>query len=95
MKVWITKYALTKGIIVAEAKDRGDAQRKMCSVGYNYFHGNDSHTNPEHALRRAEEMRQAAIRSTEQRLKRLAKLTFMQLPRPKAPNFTEWPGTLP
>jgi hypothetical protein len=37
MKIWVTRYALTKGIYAAEA-EKTDTEGMLC-VGYQYFHG--------------------------------------------------------
>jgi hypothetical protein len=64
MKVWITKYALTKGIIVAEAeKCNAGWLAKSAMVewrggmnGIEFFHGRDWHMTLEGALVRVKQM---------------------------------------
>jgi predicted oxidoreductase len=60
MKVWITKYALTDGIIVADVEvDRlgGVATVTWSPVtGGEHFHGRDWHTTLEGALDRVKQM---------------------------------------
>ena len=75
--VWITKYALTTGIIESDAEHCLNVSEKMIQVGSGtYYHGNDWHTSREAAVKRAEEMRNRKIRSIEKSLKQLRELTF-------------------
>jgi hypothetical protein len=83
MQVWITKYALTKGVILVEdAEDCGDeyATRMIrCpSLGsFAVFHGEGKewHKTKESAIAKAEEMRTKAIAA---HLKGIAKLEKMR-----------------
>ena len=83
MKVWITKYALTDGIFAVEAKmpDPGErmvAYRLRGAAFDQYAHGEgkDWHRDEASALRRAEQMRIAKIRSHQKAIKRLQELSF-------------------
>lgn len=85
MKVWITKYALTKGIIETDVYEEclgTDPSGNMISVksnGYvSYFHGkgNDWHTTKESAIQKAEEMRKKKISSLKKQIEKLEKMRF-------------------
>ena len=79
IKVFITKYALTDGIIEADAelcnnpkmiviKEKGFFDR--------YFHDEDWHRTRESAVKRAEIMRDKSIKSAENRIEKLKNLQF-------------------
>lgn len=79
MKVWITKYAISKGIYEADADVEMD--KGMCTVrleGFwpQYFHGNDWHTDKQAAVARAEEMRIKKLQSLNKQMKKLSALKF-------------------
>ncbi|MBD3844281.1 hypothetical protein IED13_01125 [Bosea sp. SSUT16] len=79
IKVIITKYALSTGLIVADAEK--DASSDMVVVrqenGFpSYYHGKHWTTDPAEALKRAEEMRGSKIASVEKHLAKLRKLRF-------------------
>ena len=78
MKVWITKYALTDGIIEAEAKDCGYGMIETVGKYSNYFHGEGRqwHKEKESAITKAEEMRQKKIASLKKQIERLEKMKF-------------------
>ena len=69
MKVWITKYALTKGIYEAEADNC--CHDGMVVVGYNCYHGEGKEwcMTREEAVHRAEEMRQKKIENLKSRFR--------------------------
>jgi len=84
MKVWITKYALSKGILVEEVEL---TTHEMVSVvktepkDYGptvYFHGKgrDWHETYEDAKTKAETMRTKKIASLERQISRLKRLLF-------------------
>jgi hypothetical protein len=87
VKVWITKYALTKGIVEAEATGR-DEYPNMVTVsnkpydsiykpyGRIYYHKPDWHLSLEDAKKRAEEMRVKRIASLRKSIQKLEKLSF-------------------
>lgn len=79
MKVWITKYALTIGIIEinAEITEDGSAY-DMGSSFPAYYHGEDKewHRTKESAIARAEEMRQKKIESLKNQIEKLEVLKF-------------------
>ena len=78
MKVWITKYALTKGIFVDDSArltvtGNCEIRRRMFPE---YFHGKEWHISAEAADARAEEMRQAKIASHRKAIAKLEKMRF-------------------
>lgn len=82
MKVWITSYALTKGVFEIEAEICEDtiyqgSMIKEVSEGLPiYYHKPHWWHSKELALVRAEQMRNAKIKSMEKQIEKLKKLTF-------------------
>ena len=80
MKVWITRYALTDGILDTDAKVcfDADATGNMISCDRGYFHGDgrDWHRTKEAALVRAEKMRQKKIASLKKQIEKLERMKF-------------------
>lgn len=80
MKVWITKYALTKGIIETEAEDCGDDMVRVHNKGYcdSYYHkeGNEWHRTKQSAISKAEEMRKKKIESLKKQIRKLENMKF-------------------
>jgi hypothetical protein len=80
MKVWITKYALTKGIYAIEAKafdDEPDLVKQTYPVIFwGFFHKPDWHESKGEAVTRAETMRQAKFQSLHKQIKKLEALEF-------------------
>lgn len=84
MKAWITKYALTQGIIPVEGRiDPGDVNVFIVPpVGSSpfpftsYFHGLEWHTSRYDAMIRAEDMRKAKIKALTKQLEKLQAMTF-------------------
>ena len=83
MIVYITKYALTDGIIVAETADRAFEQSGMVVVqsksgmnGKAMYHGKDWHRTLEDAVAQCESMRQRKIASINKQIERLEKMKF-------------------
>lgn len=74
MKVWITKYALTKGIREFEGELRGSAVVGPHFV--EWFYPPDWHKSREDAIAWAEKMRQKKIASLEKQIDRLKSLKF-------------------
>ena len=78
--IWITKYALTTGIIKVEAKIDGD----YGLAGYvpegttyiDYVHPREWCATRTEALVRAEEMRQKRLKSLEKQIKKITNLKF-------------------
>lgn len=77
MKVWISKYALTKGIYEAEVEGCFDISPRMIKIGHWYFHGDDWHHSRELAMAKAEEMRVAKIKSLQKSLKKFEAMRFL------------------
>lgn len=77
MKVYITKYALTNGIIEAEAELCND--RGMIVVGRTtYYHGEGKewHRTREPAVERAQLMRDAKLEFLGKKIAKLEKMTW-------------------
>lgn len=72
-KVWITKYALTSGIIEKEAEIKGGIA--IVSTLETYY-GKEWHRTEEDAKKRAEEMRLKKIESLKKQIERLEKIQF-------------------
>ena len=74
IKAWVTKYALTTGIVLVNGTVH---QGTMRNYGpHSFAHGNDWHRTPEAALERAEEMRKAKIASLRKSLNKMYGLQF-------------------
>ena len=83
MKVWITKYALTKGIYSADVVgNMGTGDTGVCVVDINghnrqsYFFRNDWHKTKKAAIARAKEMRKKKIASLKKQIKKIEGLDF-------------------
>lgn len=80
MKVWITRYALTKGIIESEVIYCGDdmvRERKQgCFPIYYHGEGHEWHKTKESAIAKAEEMRKKKIASLKKQIEKLEKMKF-------------------
>lgn len=78
MKVWITKYALTNGIIEAEATIDGTIAiiKSESSAFKSYYHTPDWYLTKEEAFSRAETMRVKQIKSLQNKVKKLNELKF-------------------
>lgn len=79
MKVWITKYALTRGILEMECAQFGDISVKEVGNPFpTYYHGegNEWHRTKESAIQKAEEMRQKKIASLKKQIKKLEEMRF-------------------
>lgn len=77
IKVWITKYALTSGILEKDATPCG-GNGDMVQVGQQYFHreGRDWHRTLVSAQKKAEVMRVKKIASYRKIIEKLEKLQF-------------------
>ena len=80
MRLYVTKYALSKGILIVDAEVSDDfpnvASIKVGLGGSNHFYGNEWHTSPEGALIQAEKMLVAKIASVRRKLHKLEKMTI-------------------
>lgn len=74
-KIWITKWALTKGIIATDAVIKGDI---ASSHRYGVFLDHQFYTSEDDAIRRAIQMREAKIKNTENLLIRLHNMKFIK-----------------
>ena len=80
MKVWITKYALTDGIIEADAESCGNSS--IASVSWNNgtrctkLYWGEYYLSKESAIKKAEEMRQKKIESLKKQIKKLEEMRF-------------------
>ena len=80
MKVWISKYALSKGIYEREVK-QGEIYPDTVYINAwrESFHGGEGkewHKTREDAVRRAEEMRIKKIASLKKQIEKLEKMKF-------------------
>lgn len=78
MKVWVTKYALTNGIIEGEGRTISENSIEFNNEKHNdaWFYGNDWHTDRNNAVKKAEEMRLKKIISLQKQIKKLEGLKF-------------------
>ena len=79
MKVWITKYALTDGIIEADAELCGlDIISASWDNGIrcNNFKGEEWWSTKKNAIEKAEEMRQKKITSLKKQIEKLEEMRF-------------------
>lgn len=79
MKIWITKYALTKGILEKEAEvdDSKRMARVVSGLGWTeYYHRDDWHKTQEAAKAQAEVMRKKKIVSLAGQMAKLQALRF-------------------
>ncbi len=75
---FITKYALTRGIIEEEVEDCFDTRSTMVRGAdrRSYYHENDWHQSREQAIARAEKMRADKLKSLDKQRKRIEGLKF-------------------
>lgn len=77
MKVWITKYALTQGIIEADGvRTSQGIYIKNSGLNTDYFYGSDWYFDKESAIKKAEEMRQKKIASLKKQIEKLEEMRF-------------------
>lgn len=79
MKIWITKYALTKGILEVDGEICADTSTEMVKYGgYQYVHreGRDWHRTRESAIARAEVMRKTKIAALTKHAQKLRGMRF-------------------
>ena len=79
MKVWITKYALSKGVYVQEVTTEFCGDGMVAGPGtFESYHGEgrEWHRTKEGAIARAESMRIAKIKSLQKSIARIEKLKF-------------------
>lgn len=79
MKIWITKYALTRGIIEAEIDMRIGESITITWINKcpgTYFKPDEWFESKEDAIKKAEEMRKTEIEKLIKKIKRLEKKKF-------------------
>jgi len=77
MKIWISQYALSEGVIETEGETREISMVLLNSGRYVYGEGRNWHRTREDAVARAEEMRKKKISSLRKQLERLEALCFI------------------
>ena len=77
-KAFITKYALTKGILEEEVEDCFSTCATMVrgEDGRSFYHRNDWHLRKEDAIFHAEKMREDKLKSIDKQRKRIEGLKF-------------------
>lgn len=80
MKVWVTKYALTKGIMEKEAELCDNTDGRMIRIKDNpyneYYAGGEWFHTKEEAVQKAEELKVKKIKSVKKQLEKLQNLKF-------------------
>ena len=82
MKVWITKYALTDGIIEAESDEKTQTKKKLFAFWNNdefgcfYPQKEEVFFDKQSAIKKAEEMCQKKIESLKRQIKKLEEMRF-------------------
>lgn len=77
LKAWITKYAITKGILEKEVEDCKDSMVEESDNHFpTYYHGTDWHTDKQSAIAKAEEMRLRKIASLKRQIEKLKNMKF-------------------
>lgn len=78
---WVTKYALTQGILKMKVEDCFDSSTTMVrkiNGAPAYFHGDDWHRSYEAAIDRAKAMQSAKLKSLDKQRERIAALEFLK-----------------
>ena len=78
MKVWVSKYALTRGIFEVDAEERCSegnifVKDKWCLKSY---HKGEWHNTKEEAIKRAEKLKENKIKSLETQIQKLKEMKF-------------------
>lgn len=77
MTIWITKYALTKGIYSVEAEIDANIDMAVMRGSFSeYFHKSEWWKTEQDAKKKAEEMRKTRIASLKKSLKKMEDLKF-------------------
>lgn len=76
--VWISKYALTKGVYSAEVEIKDSIEdRTGVIVGFNFYAiGRDCHFNKADAVKAANEMKIKKLKSLDKQMKKISALEF-------------------
>lgn len=79
MKVWITKYALTQGILERSIRSFDDETAEDITGGHlraKYYYKGEWHESKISAIAKAEEMRKKKISSLKKQIEKLEKIKF-------------------
>ena len=79
MKVWITKYALTRGIFEMEVKSQSKDGTAVYGKAWDDCYrgeGKEWHRTKESAIQKTEEMRQKKIDSLKKQIEKLERMKF-------------------
>lgn len=80
--IYITKYALTKGIVKAEAELLSDNMAKWIKKGNpysSYLHGDDFHTSLSEAIKKASDMAVRKRKSLEKQIEKISKIDITKI----------------
>ena len=77
MKAFITKYALTQGIIERDCHEPNHSDDLLCVSNIEYYHKGEWFKTRQEAIVKAEEMRQKKIKSLEKQLAKLKEMQFI------------------
>ena len=79
-KAWVTKYALTKGVMIVDAMSCGEISNDMITYkidGHtNYAHGPDWYKTEKAAMLRFDELRHRKIKQFEWQIVKLGRMTY-------------------
>jgi len=75
-KVWISKYALTRGLYMEEVESTHVESMVSIPNGIMCFHKPGWHETKEEAIAQAEKMRQAKLKSLQKQIDKLTKTKF-------------------
>lgn len=80
MKAFVTKYALTKGIIEFEGEIKSDGKifsgKRPNGKHYEYFHGKDFHLDIESAIKDCERRKVQKLESIKKQIVKIEKIKF-------------------
>lgn len=79
MKVWITKYALTRGVFEMEVKSQSEDGTAVYGKSWDDYYrgeGREWHRTKVSAIKKAEEMRQKKIASLLKQIEKLKQMKF-------------------
>jgi len=71
MKVYVTKYALTRGILLMEVTDKFESNTILYSIKYGYFNKGDHFKNIEEAIKDAEQRKEKKLIQLQNQLEKL------------------------
>lgn len=75
-QVWVSKYALTRGVFEVTVEDCSPPMVKTLDNYPSFYHGDDWHRTKAEAVVKAEKMRAAKIISVRRQLNKLEKMKF-------------------